>query len=201
MDTPKNHLMNTIKHPALVGVAVVAAVIGASLLWSQKSMSTPTPVPPKAVAKAAPAAAAPVLATSAPAAMPVAADPWAATERNQKKAREDARDAALQALTLPPSAFCKPEGRRNLVNTLAGYVEQRTTQQRHYAANWGEAGKGFIASAWGSTADQQVETKMRTVYAAGYFRLSDVRASQRQAMGKLLSEVKQARGNPCMRKA
>jgi hypothetical protein len=202
MDTPQNYLMNTIKHPVLVGAAVVAAVIGGSLLWAQQGKSTPTPVPAKAVAKPAPAAAAPAMAAATPpAATLVAADPWATTERNQKKARESARDAALQALALPPSAFCKLEGRRNLVNTLAGYVEQRTTQQRQYAANWGEAGKGFIASAWGSAADQQVEAKMRTVYAAGYFRLNEVRVSQRQAMSKLLSEVKQVRGNPCMRKA
>ena len=202
MDTPQNVLMNTVKHPVLVGVAVVAAVIGGSLLWAQQGKSTPTPVPAKAVANSTPSAMAPTMAAAAPTAMtPVAADPWAAIERTQKKSRESARDAALNALAMPPTQFCKAEGRRNLVNSLASYVEQRAAQQRQYAANWGEAGKGFIASAWGSAADQQVETKMRAIYAAGYFRLNDVRVSQRQGMSKLLAEVKQTRGNPCMRKA
>ena len=200
MDTPQNYLMNTVKHPVLVGVAVVAAVIGGSLLWAQQGKSTTTPAPMKVAANSSTST--PAMSAAMPSAMtPIAADPWAATERNQKKARDAARDAALHALALPPTQFCRAEGRRNLVNALANYVEQRATQQRQYAANWGEAGKGFIASAWGSAADQQVDTKMQAVYAAGYFRLNDVKVSQRQPMSKLLSEVKQARSNPCMRKA
>jgi len=202
MDTPQNYLMNTVKHPVLVGVAVVAAVIGGSLLWAQQGKSTTTSVPAKVAANAGPMAAAPAMAAAPQrAATPVAADPWAATELKQKKARESARDTTLQSLAMPPSQFCRAEGRRNLVNALVNYFDQRATQQRQYASNWGDAGKGFIASAWGSAADQQVEAKMRTVYAAGYFRLSDFRPSQREAMTKILAEIKQARSNPCIRKA
>src|SRR5262249_16341877 len=199
MGPPNNYLVNTVKRPVLGGVAVVAAVIGGSLLWAQQGKSTPTPVPAKAVANSTPAAKAPAMAANTPqAATPVAADPWAATELKQKKARESARDTALHSLALPQPQFCRAEGRRNLVNAPVTYFDQRGTQQRQYASNWGDAGKGFIASAWGSAADQQVEAKMRTVYAAGYFRLNDFRPSQREAMTKLLSEVKQARGNPCI---
>src|SRR5262245_39147790 len=120
MDSSKENQLDKMKGPVVLGAAAIATIVGVGILW-QQSKSSPTATP-ATVAKAsiAPAAMspAPVVASLAttPVPKPVVAEPWTASERDQKKVRETARDNALKTLGQPMATFCKPEARRDLVN-------------------------------------------------------------------------------------
>jgi len=194
LDAMKQISLDTMKRAGVVGAIVVGTALGMTILWPHGKDTPPGALPTAANASPAPDVAA---VAEPPAVTLVSAAPWEASEPGHKKARESARDAALKSLGVPMATFCKAEARRKLVGTLGNYLAQRDMQQRQYAANWGDAGQGYIASAWGSEADARVETLMRTVYKAGYFSVDDFKPAQRSAAASLVAGVKQKTGKPC----
>jgi hypothetical protein len=198
LDAMKKVSLDTMKRAGVVGAIVIGTALGMTILWPHSKDTPPGALPTAANASPVPAVAA---VAEPPAVTLVSAAPWEASEPDHRKTRDSARDAALKSLGLPMATFCKAEARRKLIGTLGNYLAQRDMQQRQYAANWGDAGQGFIASAWGSEADARVETLMRTVYKAGYFSVDDFKPAQRPTAAKVLAGVKLKTGKPCASKA
>jgi hypothetical protein len=197
LDTMKKISVDTMKRSALGGAVIVGTALVFTLLWPDGKSTPPAALPTAANASPVPAVAA---VAEPPAVTLVSAAPWEASEPDHRRTRESARDAALKSLGPPMSTFCKADARRKLVGTLGNYLAQRDLQQLQYASNWGEAGQGFIASAWSSEADTRVEELMRTVYKAGYFSVDDFKPAQRPGVAKLVAGVKQKAGKPCASK-
>lgn len=123
-------------------------------------------------------------------------EPWAASERHQRSVRDKARKEAIAAVSGAWSNFCRTEQNKDVMAGLNYYFEQRGVHERGYPASWGEPGRRFIAQAYSTADDARIERMLRQLYQAGYFKLEDVRPSQRLMASKLLGDEKAGK-NAC----
>jgi hypothetical protein len=100
--------------------------------------------------------------------------PWNANENAFRGARNEARRSALRALDQAWSDFCRPPGRRKLLDALNYYFDQRIHQEESYPRRWGEAGRAYIAAQWGTPDDLRIVRLVRETYGRGYLNLFEL---------------------------
>lgn len=114
------------------------------------------------------------------------AEPWAVNEPYIESARKHARKSALDALAMPNSAACSPQGHKQFVDALNFYYEQRASQIVTYPQSWGEPAEQYIVRAWATADDSRVERLTRETYARGFFKLDEFQAGTRSMIAELV---------------
>lgn len=114
------------------------------------------------------------------------AEPWAANEPYIESTRKNARKSALDALAMPNTAACSPQGHKQFIDALNFYYEQRASQIVSYPQSFGEPGEQYIVRAWATADDSRVERLTRETYARGFFRLDEFRSGTRGMISELV---------------
>jgi hypothetical protein len=102
-------------------------------------------------------------------------EPWITREPFLNRGRDAARRMMLDALAMPQTKICTPEGRKYLVDAFVNYYGTRAREEREYRNVWGEQGASYIAQTWKTTDDSRAERLTRDVYARGYFSLDHLK--------------------------
>jgi hypothetical protein len=98
-------------------------------------------------------------------------EPWVTKEPFLSRGRNSARERVLDALAMPQTKICTPEGRKYLVDAFVIYYGTRAREEREYKQIWGDRGASYIAQTWKTADDGRAERLTRDVYARGYFSL------------------------------
>jgi hypothetical protein len=111
--------------------------------------------------------------------------------------RNSARQGVVNVFSRSWAGLCSGPGRKRMLDALGYYYGHRARQMSTYAKRWGEAGGSYIAEAWTTARDAQVERLTREMYGRGYFKPDDV---ARGARGLLTETVRGERvtGRPCI---
>jgi hypothetical protein len=122
--------------------------------------------------------------------------PWNPNEWAFRGARAEARRSALRALDQAWSDFCRPAGRKTLVDALNHYFDQRVHQEKFYPKRWGAAGRDYIAAEWGTPDDLRIVRLVRETYGRGYLNLFELHWYVIARIVPLVKDLPVA-GSPC----
>ncbi len=123
-------------------------------------------------------------------------DPWLANEKYTASARQNIRRDALRTLDRPWSAYCTPDGHRELIETISNYYFQRVAEAGSKADTYGEQARRFAIEAWQTTDDRRIERLIEETYGRGYFALNELQPYARKTLNALAKGT-QVAARPC----
>jgi hypothetical protein len=111
-------------------------------------------------------------------------------------ARQNIRRDALRTLDRPWSAYCTPDGHRELIEAISNYYFQRVAEAGSKADTYSEQARRFAIEAWQTTDHRRIERLIGESHGRGYFALNELQPYARKTLDARVKGT-QLTARPC----